>query len=400
VRLPDVPRPAITCVPVSRLSPRDLASWIDIHEAPGRLNSPFLHPTYVSAVGRVGHDVRVGVIHGSEEAVGFVPYQLAWPRVGRSVGSRLCDLSGALVRDGVRWDVEALTRAAGLCALQLSNVPTSQEELEPFQRSGRPAPIIDLSSGYEAYRAHQRRDSNLITNVERLKRKAQREVGPVRFVWHTEDSRVRDALLAWKGEQRRATRTPDILAFGWSRELVGRILEAQGPGFAGVLSALYIGETLAAAHLGMRSGEVLHYWVPAFNRALASYSPGLLLLQCLIRAADERGVRRLDLGPGDEAYKQRMSTGEWEVGDVVVARAGIAGALGALYGARSRLRGSRTGRVLRNGARAALRTAYAIGSAMERPASRSSSGAPPGPSHPPGGSPAAHEPDARAPART
>jgi CelD/BcsL family acetyltransferase involved in cellulose biosynthesis len=259
-----------------------------------------------------------------------------------------------------------MTRAAGLYALQLSNVPTSQEALKPFQRSRRHAPFIDLSDGYETYRAQQRRGSNLITNVERLTRKAQREVGPVRFSWHTLDSRVFDALLAWKGAQRRATRTPDILAFGWSRELVRRILEVQSPGFAGVLSALYIGNTLAAAHLGMHSREVLHYWIPAYNKSLSDYSPGLLLLQCLIRAADERGLRRFDLGPGDEAYKQRISTGEMELGDVVVARRGVEGALGALYGARSRLRGSSAGRVLRSAARAARRTAYAIGSVLER----------------------------------
>src|SRR5690606_28472796 len=102
---------------------------------------------------------------------------------------------------------------------------------------------------------------------------------------------------------------PNILHLPWARQLVEHLRTIEGERFAGVLSALYVGDTLAAAHFGIRTRRVLHYWIPAYNHELSRYSPGLLALVELARAASERGIERIDLGTGEERYKLRAATG-------------------------------------------------------------------------------------------
>ena len=77
-------------------------------------------------------------------------------------------------------------------------------------------------------------------------------------------------------------------------------------GFGGLLSTLSVGDRLIAVHLGMRSSQVWHSWFPAYDPALASYSPGLLLLLRMAESARGLGLNAIDLGPGTAPYKQVM----------------------------------------------------------------------------------------------
>jgi hypothetical protein len=56
----------------------------------------------------------------------------------------------------------------------------------------------------------------------------------------------------------------------------------------------------------MRSRSVWHYWFPAYNVEHAAYSPGLVLLLMMAEHAQSLGLRVIDLGKGDERYKQQL----------------------------------------------------------------------------------------------
>jgi CelD/BcsL family acetyltransferase involved in cellulose biosynthesis len=56
----------------------------------------------------------------------------------------------------------------------------------------------------------------------------------------------------------------------------------------------------------MRSREVLHWWFPAYAPRFAPYSPGILLLLRIARAAAAAGIRAIDLGKGDSRYKSSL----------------------------------------------------------------------------------------------
>jgi CelD/BcsL family acetyltransferase involved in cellulose biosynthesis len=78
---------------------------------------------------------------------------------------------------------------------------------------------------------------------------------------------------------------------------------------------LYVGDRLAAARLDLQSAGVLHVWILAYDVSLASYSPGSLLLVESARSAQSLGIKRIDLGKGQERYKQQFMSGATAVAE-------------------------------------------------------------------------------------
>ncbi len=357
---------------VRHLSTRLLDRWEELHAAEDGCLGPFLHPAYARAAADVRDDIEVAVLERDGEPAVFLPFQRMLPGMGGPVGGRLCDLAGAVARPDAVWNPEELVRVAGLKALRLPNVPA---RISAFADGARPedgAPVLDLRGGFEAYRrASLDSGSSYFRQVERKARKLEREVGPWRFEWQTgERDRVFETLLRWKEAQRRQTRTPNVLQLAWARALVERLRHTRTPGFEGVLSALWVGDTLAAAHFGLATSRVLHYWIPAYNVDLASYSPGLLALVELARAAAARGIGRIDLGCGEERYKQRAATGTIDMTVAMVHTSPAYRVASQAYEhVRTWSRASRWGGALRGAGRVLRRGTYRIQATFTPPAS-------------------------------
>lgn len=85
-------------------------------------------------------------------------------------------------------------------------------------------------------------------------------------------------------------------------------------------TVLTVGDTLAAAHIGLLSKErTLHLGISAHAPALAAHSPGQLLLVLLGSqlAADRIGL--LDLTPGGDPYKEHFASDHDEVYELTMA---------------------------------------------------------------------------------
>lgn len=355
----------VEALPIDAVPPELLAEWAELAIQGECPPGPFLHPAYARSVGEVRPDVEVAILREGGNAVGFLPYQRSPFGVGVVVGGRLCDQSGAVQRPGVSWNSAELPRTVGLRLLRLSNVRTNVFDLGPHLGSPRPAPFIDLTGGFESYRrASVDSGSSFVKQIKCKAGRLERDHGALRFEWHTTEESALATLLSWKAHQRKATRTPNVLDLPWARALIERLHGLAEPGFAGVLSALYVGDTLAAAHFGLRTDRVLHYWIPAYNEAFSRYSPGLICLMQMARAAAERGVERLDLGPGDERYKGRVATGTHWVATSSLSIGAVGTCMGAIDGVRAWSRGSTLGRWMRASGRAATRGSYAAWSAL------------------------------------
>jgi CelD/BcsL family acetyltransferase involved in cellulose biosynthesis len=342
--------------------------WMEVLSGPGVLESPFYHPTYAEAAADVGREVEVGVIEQAGEPVGFVPYERSRFDVGASVGRRLCDLAGALVRPDVEWDPADLTKSARLRVLRLRHVPSAPQGPHASLSDFVDAPFIDLRNGFDTWRRESLDSgSRFLKQIERRRRKIERQMGPLRLVWNTDDDEVFESLLTWKNAQRDATNSPNVLLLPWARQLVERLRRRRTEGFEGVVSALYAGDVLCAAHFGIRTWRVLHYWVPAYNVELSDYSPGLLALREIAREASARGIERIDFGPGEERFKLRASTGAMRLGTLT---ATTGPATRAVIGAADRLRvwsrESSVGDALRATSRAVTRGAFAMRSALRK----------------------------------
>lgn len=280
-----------------------------------QLASPYFQADFARAVASVRDDVRVAVITDRDgRLAGFYAFQQLgqW---GRPLGGRLSDYQGIVCGTPPELTAERLVRGMGLRLLDFDHMIPGQRIFEPhFQLTDR-SPILDLAEGYAGYLARRRElGFGEVAQTLRKARKLEREIGPLRFEPHTDDPQVFDAALRWKSDQYRRTGATDVFAFEWTRQLLQRILSHRGAHFAGQLSALYCGDELVAAHLGMRSRQVWHYWFPAYNPKFGRYSVGLILLLRMAEFCGEQKISQLDLGRGQSRYKLGLMTGFHEVG--------------------------------------------------------------------------------------
>ncbi len=77
----------------------------------------------------------------------------------------------------------------------------------------------------------------------------------------------------------------------------------EAPSLAGRSSALYAGDQLVAAHFGICSAQVWHWWFLVHDHAHARHSPVALLLLAVAEAAAAAGTDIVDIGDGAEADK-------------------------------------------------------------------------------------------------
>ena len=296
----------ITLIAATQLDTSLQATWRALQASHPALRSPYFAPEFTLAVAAVQPGVRIAVIEDGARVVGFFPHQARWG-IGRPVGAPLSDHHGVVCAPGTRWDWQALLRASRLASWHFDHLPREQA---PPERACIPAesPALDLSRGMAAYLAARRASGvRSLGEFERKARKLAREVGPLRFEAHTQDAQVLATVLRLKSQQCQRTGTPDFFARSWTRALVESIGTMQHPHFAGRLSALYAGDQLVGAHLGMRSATVWHWWFPVYSHAMAPYSPGAQLLLHVAQAAADAGCGLLDLGKGDDAYKRTFA---------------------------------------------------------------------------------------------
>jgi CelD/BcsL family acetyltransferase involved in cellulose biosynthesis len=300
----------VRVVEARSLTPHHIAQWSRIQGSDISLGTPFFCPEFTRIVASARDDVHVGVLHEHETIVGFFPFQRGRWGSGRPVGWRLSDYQGAVVEPGLSWHARDLIRDCGLKTWEFDHLIASQRAFEPFHRSLQESPIMELSNGFEAYVAGRRSGgSRAIAKLQREMRKLERDHGTLRFSVHVAEPEVLGRLVHWKREQYRRTGGADILAHDWTRRVLELVHATQTPRFAGVLSALYVGDRIAALHMGLRSSSIWHSWFPAYDLDLASYSPGLILLLKMAESAQSLGLRTIDLGKGETEYKRRLMSG-------------------------------------------------------------------------------------------
>ena len=270
-----------------------LAKWRSIQSTRNAYASPYFRPEFTQAVAAVRDDVRVVVIENAGRPVGFFPHQRAgWGR-GRPVGGALSDYHGVIAEAESAWSVPDLMRAARLSAWPFDHLVDEDGKFAAYVKARSASPQMDLTKTRE------------MPAVARKARKLAREVGELVFSLH--EPALLEQLLAWKRAQYARTGVIDAFGVGWTAALLRRIMAQQDEGFAGVCSVLRAGGEVVAVHAGMRSREVLHWWFPAYDPRFDGYSPGILLVVRLARAAAAAGLRALDLGKGDSRYKQSLA---------------------------------------------------------------------------------------------
>jgi CelD/BcsL family acetyltransferase involved in cellulose biosynthesis len=296
-----------------------------VQQSQPAFSSPCFRPELLTAVAASNPKVHVAVVEDSRYGVAFLPFERDRFPVARPVF--LTDYQALITPDPAAWDATAVLRACRLYAWDFSAMPAPRPRMKDARLiAAHRSPVMDLSRGYEAYRADLRARGNSLRNLENKARWLARDHGALRFVPRCRDRELLHRLLAWKAQRFTAN---DSYPASVVRPLE-TILACDREVFEGVLSALFAGDRPVAAHLGMRSGTTFHYWFGAYDPELSRYAPGLILLDFLARHAGEFGTRTIDLGPGGEKYKEYFENASIELWSGSVARPYVAAGRSAL----------------------------------------------------------------------
>lgn len=293
------------------LSGADLARWAAMQAGDPRLASPFLSPEFATAVGRARDSARVAVLSDGALVTGFLPFEERRLGFGTALAAGLSDVQGVIAPADAEIDLPRVLRACGLRSWSFDHLLGWQERWLSGRCSSyvhEASPALDLREGFDAYMREKRAGSrSLFQSTARKGRKLEREHGPVRLVFDERDPTVLRRVLRWKSEQYRRTGRSDRFSDPATRALVHDLVEQRTSCFGAPLTVLVAGDTVVAAHLGLRSPTTLAWWFPVYDPAYAAYSPGLVLCVELARAMAGEGLTLLDLGKGDEPYKARLA---------------------------------------------------------------------------------------------
>ena len=296
------------------LRPASLAAvhwrrWSEIQAAEPALDSPYFRPEFTQAVAQVRRDVEVALMFAGDEAVGFFPFQRGPLNIGKPVGGKLSDYHGVIARCETKIDATELLRACRLAGWDFDHLVTTQPSFEPFAMARGESPYLDLSQGYEAYAAQRRAaGSSELKEVARKLRKCEREQGAITFELDSDDESVLNLLMQWKSAQFKQNGLADIFAFPWTAALLRNIHRNWTEKFSGLLTVLRLKEKPISILFSLRAGPVVHGWIFAYDKELAPYSPGSILLLKMAEAAQQQGIAKIDLGKGTERYKLSMAS--------------------------------------------------------------------------------------------
>ena len=297
--------------------------WHSVQAASPELASPFFCPQFTEAVACIRSDVRVAILEDDTQVVGFFPFQRRRGGFGRPVGLGLSDYHGMITTGTLEWDPVTVVRHCGLVRWKFDHLPVSQDAFRPWVTAVDESPIMDVSQGFEHYQATRLAlGGTEIRTIQRRLRKLEREVGEIRFVANDLDHKIFSRILALKSQQCRRSGAYDFLQRApWIQRFLHRLFSMDtDEGFRGVLSSLYAGDKCIAAHFGIRSRDIWHWWFPCYEAEFRQYSPGLLLLYRLAEHAAAAGLRHVDLGKGLSRYKLNLMTKSVGLAEGCVAR--------------------------------------------------------------------------------
>ncbi len=307
----------------SQLSNADAATWSRLQAADPGLDSPFLGPNWAQAVERAQggerSGVRVALLQDGGGARGFFSARQRGP-IAMPVGAPMCDYQGLVADAGLHVDGRQLLEALKVDRLDFSHMLAEQPAFSAHLRGLDVSHGVDLSAGYAAYVAERRAQTGLLKDLDKRRRKAEREVGPVVFEAYSRSQAAFDKLIAWKRQLMRATGQTDLFEADWPLRLLSDLFASRDPDFGGVLFTLSIGDQLVAAHLHLRGRHTVHAWIIGHDEAMDRFSPGLLLFQDILKWMDDTPYWYLDFGPGDYRFKHQFANARQSIGHGFVGR--------------------------------------------------------------------------------
>lgn len=316
--------------------PPEQSAWVRLRAANPVLWSPYFDPRYLQVCARHAPQPRLAVVHRGGTIIGFLPFQGGADGFARPLGAPLSDQHGMIADPADMPDLAVVCRKAGIQVFPFTGLVTAPPVAGDLQTDV--VWVADTLGDGAAWADWQRRThKDHVRKMERRRRKAAEEFGPAHVTVGGTDRALMERLVGWKAEKYLATGRHNIMGVRWIRAFLDELLADSSPDFGGELAVLWHGDTPVAIEFGMRAGSVLHSWFPAYDGAYASASPGVSLMEGMIRASADRGISRVDLGTGHAHYKKYCALPALSLFQGEVTGTGLRAGLRRAGGALSRL---------------------------------------------------------------
>lgn len=295
-----------------RLTDHELTRWRAVRRTREEFQTPFFSPEFSAAVQNARGDVQVAIIRDEERIIGFLPfhrYRGSAVPVGRFINDAHNVITTPDTRIDWLWLLEQIdARAYDFHALVGGDPDEMREHGHGTIQSFR----ADVGDDSQAYLRQLGKSHKTIGRQGQKSRKMAREIGPLRFEFDCRDERLLTQTIEWKSQQYQRTHILDLFSTDWTRTLLRELFQEdpdqlQPERARGILSVLYAGDAVVAAHYGMIENNILHYWFPAFDVQYARYSPGTALFTSIIGESSRHGVQCVDMGYGEQPYKRKQT---------------------------------------------------------------------------------------------
>ncbi|MDJ0734030.1 MAG: GNAT family N-acetyltransferase [Nostocaceae cyanobacterium] len=170
-----------------------------------------------------------------------------------------------------------------------------------------PAPTIiweDFTSWDDFVEYVQQNQPKIFADSRRRRRKLEKEVGPVKFIFDDNRPHILDTCLAWKSQQYRNSGLIDAFAY---QEHVRLFQELANKGLL-LVSSLSAGEKPIAVDLSASLKGRLYSWIPAYDISYRNCSPGRLIMEFVLQESFKRKYEEFDFMIGNESYKWYYAT--------------------------------------------------------------------------------------------
>lgn len=266
----------------------------------------------------------VAVLQDSATVVGFFAFHNV-NGIAKPVGRFFNDMHNIVAAAGLQFDWRTLLKKCGVVAFDFHALVGDGSHLDSAMIHDRPQSFAaNIGGDGPGFVKQLERDHRTMKKQDQKTRKMHRERGPLRFEFDCRDEAVLETAIGWKRDQYRRTDILDLFTPDWTRSLMRNLHQIEpnpippgstapnlptgcaGPA-RGLVSALYAGDELVAAHVGMVDCRVLHYWFPVYNPVHAIYSPGTALFKKIAATAPRHNVQMIDMGYGEQPYKRKQT---------------------------------------------------------------------------------------------
>jgi CelD/BcsL family acetyltransferase involved in cellulose biosynthesis len=310
---------------------RDLSAW---DELAVRANEPYVAPDWCLAwwrhVAPQNGRLRIIVVRDADEIVGVAPFYCQTTAIGpvryRLLGAgtspRLTPLAAEAVLPRVARHIGGALAAAKPRpdTVEFDAMPCSAEWPDliadgwPGRRpridrhAAMVAPVVTLvGDDYDGWLSGKSR--NFRQQARRHRRRLADRGATFRTVTDPEEARARMAdferLHEARWRYRGGSGVLDERVMSMLRDAAGTMAPT------GRLQLHLIeADDVIAAHIFLTAGDVTTYWLGGFDDAWGNDQPSLQALLDTVASAQATGRTRLDLGPGAQAYKDRLSDHE------------------------------------------------------------------------------------------